>query len=197
MVSATLLVLIWFSASPALAHPPWQLLKETVIQADLTVNRGEQKKLAKEALTMAEACLAKDPQAIGCLYYRAQALGLSNRSFFGYVGRVRRMLADWEIVLQTDPAFDYGGPYRMFAEVYLELPKHFGPKDLRQDLNKAIDLLKKASKISDYPTNWFDLAEAYQKLGLKEEAQQAFAKAKTLLPAWQDHPYYTAWAEKK
>lgn len=192
-------IFLFFLLIPCLANaqPPWQALKAKVIQVDLTVSRGEQKKLAKEALAMAEACLAASPGEIGCLYYRAQALGLSNKSFLGYTGRLRRMFADWEAALQRDPAFDYGGPYRMIAEVYMELPKHFGPKDLRQDLNKAVELLKKAIKISDYPTNWFDLAEAYTMLGKKDEAQKALEKARAVLSKWRNHPYYPTWAAKK
>ncbi|MBI4124702.1 MAG: hypothetical protein HY466_02065 [Deltaproteobacteria bacterium] len=179
------------------AQPPWEPLKAKVIQADLTAGRGEQKRLAKEALKMAEDCLAKNVGEIGCLYYRAQALGLSNKSFFRYAGRLRQMFADWEAVSKADPSFDYGGPYRMLAEVYMELPKHFGPKDLRQDLNKSIKLLKKAIKFSDYPTNWFDLAEAYAMLDQREASQKAMEKAKSVVSQWRTHPYYLTWQGKK
>lgn len=177
----------------ALAYPPWQALRDKVIQADLTAERGDQKNLAKEALKMAEGCLTASPKEIGCIYYRAQALGLSSRSFFGYTGRVRKMLADWETVLAIDPTFDYGGPCRMIAEVYMELPKYFGPKDLRQNLNKSAELLKKAVEISDYPTNWLDLAEVYLMRGNRSAARQALEKAKAALPQWQDYPYAISW----
>ena len=192
-----MIFLVFLIPGLAFAQPRWEPLQQKVIEADLTTDRGDQKKLAKEALTMAEQCLAVKPNEIGCRYYRAQALGLSSKNLFGYTDRLRRMFADWEAVLKADPRFDYGGPYRMFAEVYMELPKHFGPKDLRQDLNKAVDYLKKATEISDYPTNWLDLAEAYDKLGQKKEAQQALEKANRILPRWRDHPYYPTWASRK
>lgn len=172
-------------------------LKEMVIQVDLTNGRREQRPMAQKALAMAEDCLRRSPEDVACLYYRGQVLGLSNQGFFGYTKRVRQMIKDWEKVMTIDPTFDHGGPYRMIAEVYMELPKNFGPKDLRKDLNKAIQYLKKATEISDYPTNWFDLAETYIMLGEKEAAQKALQKAKTSLPKWQNDPYYPAWILKK
>ncbi len=168
-------------------------LQEMLIQADLEPNRKIQKRLAQSAIAEADRCLKIDPNMIGCLYYKTQATGLSNRSFFGYKKRVRQMIADWEKVIAIDPTFDYGGPYRMIAEVYMELPRHFGPKDLRQDLNKAVAYLKKAVAISDYPTNTLDLAEAYLQLKNKEAAQKTLEKAKLSLPRWRQDPYYPDW----
>ncbi len=164
------------------AKPVWLPLKEKVIEADLAGDKNKQKKLAKEALTIAADCLEKNREEIGCLYYRAQALGLSSQSFFGYVKRLHSMFADWEKVLAVDPTFDYGGPYRMVAEVYMELPKHFGPKDLRQDLNKAEDDLQKAIAISHYPTNHLDMAELLIALGKKTKptAKQLYEMLKPI-----------------
>ena len=141
------------------AGEAWRPIQKIVIEADLAPSRKEQKALAKKGLTLAEECLKQNRREAACYYYRAQALGLSNQSFFGYVKRIRSMREDWEKVMATDPNFDYGGPYRMIAEIYMELPKHFGPKDLRQDLKKSVAYLKRAIEISDYTTNSLDLAE--------------------------------------
>lgn len=171
-------------------------LQEMVIQADFTTSRKEQKKIAQKALNLAENCLRINPNDVACLYYRAQAIGLSNRSFFGYTKRVRQMIQDWEKVKQIDPTFDHGGPYRMIAEVYMELPKSFGPKDLRQDLNRSIEYLEKATQISDYPTNYLDLADAYLQFKKTQAAQKAFEKAKQSLPKWSQDPYYRDWQQR-
>lgn len=105
------------------------------------------------------------------------------------------MLADWQTALALDPAFDYGGPHRMVAEVFIALPKYLGPKDLKQDLNKAIQHLEKAIEISDYPTNYLDLGEAWEKGENGVEARKALEQAKAALPKWKDDPYYNSWQE--
>lgn len=190
-----IIIIVILLATPAWAKPVWLPLKEKVIAADLAGDKKEQKRLAKEALGMAADCLEKNREEIGCLYYRAQATGIANQGFFGYVKRLRSMFADWEKVLAIDPTFDYGGPYRMFAEVYMELPKHFGPKDLRQDLDKADGYLQKAIAISNYPTNHLDRAELLIALGKKTEAKQELDLVKKLLFQWKTYPYYASWID--
>lgn len=185
-----LLVLFLSSAADA-----WQEnFKDIVIRADLSSDRSEQKELAEKVLKGADECLQEDPKAVVCYYYRGQARGLYyGNSPFGYAKRLRLMLADWQKAMDLDPAFDYGGPWRMLAEVYIALPKYLGPKGLRQDLNKAIQLLEKAVQISDYPTNYLDLSEAHLKAGNFEAAQKAIQKAKNSLPKWRQNPYFQSW----
>lgn len=182
--------------APLFAKPHWAPLKETVIKADLATNRSKQKDLAKSAMQMAEVCLYSHPEEAACYYYRGQAKGLYYKNVvFGYVGRVRSMLADWEKAMALDPSFDFGGPYRMFAEVYTALPTFIGPKNLRRDLKKAVQYLEKAIKISDYPTNYLDLAEARLKEKEREKGREALEKARTSLPRWKNHPYSASWME--
>lgn len=189
-----ILLVVLFAALPPRLFADQGKLKELVIRADLTVLRSEQKDLAKQAIKIADACIQRYPKDAACHYYRGQARGLYHgETFFGYPQRVRSMLADWQKVMELDPSFDYGGPYRMFAETYTALPKRFGPKDLRQNLNKAVQYLEKAIKISNYPTNFLDLAEAHLKSGRFEEAQKALNKAEEALPQWRDYPYYGSW----
>ena len=176
------------------AGEAWQPIQEIVIQADLASDHKEQKALAKKALALAEACLQKNPKEAACYYYRAQALGLSNQSFLGYMKRIRSMREDWAKTMAINPNFDYGGPYRMFAEIYMELPRHFGPSDLRQDLKKALDYLNKAIKIADnYPTNQLDMAKVLFELNKQAEARHALEKVDGILPRWKSHPYYASW----
>lgn len=178
----------------AQTRSPWFEIQKIVIQADLTTNRKEQKQLANRALELANRCLEQNPKEAGCFYYRGQAKGLLARNVvFGYPSKVRSMLADWKQAMELDPRFDYGGPYRMFAEVFTSLPKGFGPKDLRQDLQRAVQYLEKAIEISSYPTNFLDMAEALTKEKKYNEAKQFLFKAKQTLTEWKNHAYYQSW----
>lgn len=171
-------------------------LKEIIIKADLHSDRGRQVELANQGRQLAEKYIAEHPNEAAGYYYRAQALGIAQKnSVFGYPARLRAMLKDWEKVKELDPTFDYGGPYRMFAEVYIALPRHFGPKDLRRDLPKAIAHLQKAIAISDYPTNHLDLAEAYLKAKEEKKAKAQLEIAKKVLPKWKNDPYYKNWLQ--
>lgn len=169
-------------------------LQEVVREADLTKDRGEQKHLAKTGLDLAEECLKKNLKSAPCYYYRGIARALYyGHSPFGYVKRVRLMLSDWEMALKLDPTFDNGGPYRMLAEIYRDLPSFFGPKDLRKDLKKALYYAEKSIEISNYPRNHFDKTEILLLSKRREEALHEFEIVKKVLPAWKNHPYYPVW----
>lgn len=195
-MSFLLFCLFFLAAGPARGESFPATLRLQVIQADLTTGRSLQKKRAEEAIRLAEECLRILPREAACYYYRGQAKGLRDKNvLLGYPGRVRSMLADWKKAMELNPSFDHGGPYRMFAEVYTALPKHFGPKDLRQNLKLALEYLEKAIKISDYPTNHLDKAEALLKAGRKDEAIRALNRAREHLPLWSSYPYYHSWLE--
>lgn len=180
------------------AQPPWKELKERVIKIDLM--RGGQKgkmHLINQAREMADVCVEKNPNEAGCYYYRGQATGIYYAArVFGYPTGIRSMIKDWEKALALDPQFDHGGPDRMLGEIYTDLPKHFGAKDVRQNLNKAIQSLEKSIQISpDYPTQYLDLAEAYIKMKKTKEAEPMIEKAKALIAKWPADPYFSGWQE--
>ena len=185
---------------PAFAQstPPWQALKEITVKIDLmNGNKKAKAKIIKQALEMAGHCVAERPKEAGCYYYRGQVTGLYYENhLFGYQGGVRSMIADWQKALELDPKFDHGGPDRMLGEIYTDLPKYFGTKDVRQDLNKAIQHLEKSIQIApDYPTQRIDLATALLKANRKDEARIALESAKTKIPKWPEDPYFSGWQE--
>lgn len=189
-------LLLYFLSFSGLAFGYQKDLAEKIQNAELAKNRVEAKKWAEEAHHLADQCLAKNPTEAACYYYRGQAIGLFyGHSPFGYVSRVRSMLADWEKALELSPTIDHGGPYRLLAEIYLELPKLFGPKDLRQDLKKAMNYIEKAAEISNYPANHLDKTEILLKLDQKNEAKEALQTALITLQEWQSHPYYSEWSQ--
>lgn len=192
-----LLAALLLIASPAMALPVWLPLKETVIKADLTRDRKEKKQLIGQALTLATECVQQFPKEAGCYYYRAQATGLHyDLVIFGYQNGVRSMIKDWQKAMELDPQFDHGGPARMLGELFISLPKYFGTRDVRQDLNRAKKNLQEAIQIDpDYPTQHLDLAETFLKAKQVEEAKAALEIAKTLIPKWPQDPYFSSWQQ--
>lgn len=184
------------SSAKSATHSQWNHIQDVVIRGDLTEDKNLKRELAKKALNLANDCLKKETTNASCYYYRGQAKGLlAEGKMLGYPSRVRSMLQDWEKARQLDPAIDHGGPDRMFAEVYIDLPSYFGPKDLRKDLKKAIQHLDQAIQFSNYPTNFLDRATALVQEKRFAEAKESLASAKALLPEWQDHPYASDWEE--
>ena len=190
-----LLLLSLFSLH-ASSESLWKPIQELVLKADLASSSRERVTWTQQAMDLADQCIAQHPNEVGCYYYRGQARGIYNENIvFGYGKMLRSLFADWQVALDRDPKFDFGGPYRMFAEVYIALPKHFGPKDLRQNLDLAIHYLKKAIQISKYPTNYLDLAEAYIKANNLEEGKKYLELATQEMPKWTTHPYYSTWQQ--
>lgn len=175
-------------------HNRWAHLRDLVIRADLAEEATEKRTLAKQALQQANDCVKAEPQNAGCYYYRGQTKGiLAKGKLIGYPSRVRSMLRDWEKAREIDPTIDFGGPDRMFAEVFIDLPSYFGPKDLRKDLKKALQHLDRAIQFSNYPTNHLDRATALIEENRLSEAKNALSSAKTYLLQWEDHPYASSW----
>ena len=83
----------------------------------------------------------------------------------------------------------------MFAEVFIDLPESFGPKDLRKDLKKAMQHLDRAINFSNYPTNHLDRTTALIKDKRFSEARSSLATAKSILSDWSHHPYAPSWQQ--
>jgi len=71
----------------------------------------------------AEACLAREPQAAPCLYWRAVALGLEARAHPTRAGEMlSNMLATLGHAESADPNYDEAGPARVRALVLVRAP---------------------------------------------------------------------------
>lgn len=189
-------IFLFFIAAPLFANPSWEPIKAKVLKADINPrDRKEKTSLVKEAIQLADQCITENPAEAPCYYYRAQATGLYYEVMvFGYQKGIRHMIQDWQKSAELDPQFDHAGPYRMLGELYTDLPKYFGTKDVRQDLNKALMYLKKAAALDpNYPTQQIDMAEVFIKNKNKNEAAEALKKAEELLPQWTQDPYYPGW----
>jgi hypothetical protein len=136
--------------------------------------RGE---LATEASRDAEACLAREPQAAPCLYWRAVALGLEARAHPTHAGEMlSNMLATLGRAESADPNYDEAGPARVRALVLVRAPGWpLGPGDAEAGLVAA----RRAVALRPaYPPNLLVLAEALAKTGDVSGAREYYARAR-------------------
>jgi hypothetical protein len=147
--------------------------------------RGE---LAAEASRDAEACLAREPQAAPCLYWRAVALGLEARAHPTRAGEtLSSMLDTLGRAESADPNYEEAGAARVRALVLVRAPGWpLGPGDAEAGLVAA----RRAVTLRPlYPPNLLALAEALAKTGDASGAREYYARARDAaqaLPAASD-----------
>jgi hypothetical protein len=136
--------------------------------------RGE---LATEASRDADACLAREPQAVACLYGRAVALGLEARAHPTRAGELLgNMLERLTSAEAADPDYDQAGPARVRALVLIRAPGWpLGPGDADAGLVAA---RRAAALRPQYPPNLLALAEALAKTGDSDGARQNYQRAR-------------------
>jgi hypothetical protein len=142
-------------------------------EVDPTVRRA----LAEEASRHADACIAREPQAVGCLYGRAIALGLEARAHPARAAELlKSMLENLAHAESTDPHYDDAGPARVQALILLRAPGWpLGPGDPAAGLDAA----RRAVTLEPgYPPNLLALAEALAKSGDATAAQEVYSRAR-------------------
>jgi hypothetical protein len=133
--------------------------------------------LADEASSYADACLAKAPQAAGCLYGRGLALGLEARQHPTQAGELlKSMLESLKSADTADPNYDQAGPARVRALVLIRAPGWpIGPGDA----DAGVEAAQRAVELRpQYPPNWLALAEGMTKTGNANGARDAYTKAR-------------------
>ena len=144
--------------------------------------------LAAEASRDAATCLAREPQAVACLYGRALALGLEARAHPTRAGELlNQMLGGLADAEAADPYYDEAGPARVRALVLIRAPGWpLGPGDAEAGLVAA---RRAATLRPQYPPNLLALAEALAKTGDSNGAWENYERARALaqgLPAGTD-----------
>ena len=132
--------------------------------------------LAEDAGREADSCLAAQPQAAGCLYGHALALGLQARAHPAHAGEsLKRMLAELEAAEAADAFYDEAGPARVRALVLTRAPGWpLGPGDPAA----AVVAARRAVNLRpQYPPNQLALAEALAKNGEATAAREAYQGA--------------------
>ena len=133
--------------------------------------------LAAEADRDAQACLAREPQAAACLYWRGIALGLEARAHPTRAGELlSNMLDSLAQAESADPNYDEAGPARVRALVLIRAPGWpLGPGDAEAGLVAA---RRAVALRPQYPPNLLALAEALSKTGDGNGARENYARAR-------------------
>lgn len=106
--------------------------------------------IAREGLDLAEHCLKLNPKNIGCLYYRAVNRGLDLETrMLGIKEDLKKMMADFQAVIDANPYFDNGGAYLALGSVFLKAPTlPILGENIRRDLGKAESYAQKALEVA-------------------------------------------------
>ena len=161
-------------------------------QSDRATDGKVRAQLADEANAYADACVAKDPQAAGCLYGRGLALGLEARAHPGSAGELLKSMLDSLTRADTaDPNYDDAGPSRVKALVLIRAPGWpLGPGDPDAGLESA----RRAVQLRPaYPPNLLALGEALSKTGDANGARDAYAQAHAAAQALPASPDREGW----
>jgi tetratricopeptide (TPR) repeat protein len=138
--------------------------------------------LAVSAVQTAQWCVRRRPDDAGCDYWLAIAVGLQAREVRATADDgLKTMVAELTRAIERDPTYDNAGPHRIMALVLTRAPSWpLGPGDVESALEhaqKAIELRP------DFPPNTLALGEALAAAKQREEARNAYARAKSLAEA--------------
>jgi len=148
--------------------------------------------LATEASRDAEACMAREPSNVACLYGGAIALGLEARAHPTRAGELlRTMLERLAGAEAADAGYDHAGPPRVRALVLIRAPGWpLGPGDPEAGLAAA---RRAAALRPEYPPNHLALAEALAKTGDANGARKSYQQARDLAQALPSASDRDAW----
>ena len=154
--------------------------------------------LADQASADAAACIAQAPQAAGCLYARALALGLSAREHpASAASTLRDMLESLGRADAADPNYDDAGPQRVRALVLLHAPAWpLGPGDPQEALVAA---QRAVARRPQYPPNLLVLAQAQAATADPAAARATYGRARNAalaLPAGTERDGWVGEADK-
>ncbi len=120
-----------------------------------------------------------------CLYYRIVFTGLYYKAkVVGYQKGLKKMIADAELLMAQNPAYEEGGVYRILGNIYLKTPNFSLKSDaILKDLQKAEQYADEALRLApDNPENLLLKGEVLWEKGDREAARAYFKTAKEKLP---------------
>ncbi|MEA3105800.1 MAG: hypothetical protein QOI88_405 [Gammaproteobacteria bacterium] len=151
-------------------------------RSDVSSDSRIRAELATEASRDAEACMAREPMNVACLYGRAIAQGLEARAHPTRAGELlRTMLGDLAAAEAADAGYDHAGPARVQGLVLVRAPGWpLGPGDPEAGLAAA---RRAVALRPEYPPNHLALAEALAKTGDLNGARKSYELAHDLAQA--------------
>jgi hypothetical protein len=147
------------------------------LRSDHETDSKVRAELAADARRDADACLARSPQAVACVYADAVTRGLEARAHPTRAGELlKNMLERLAGAEALDPGYDQAGPARVRALVLIRAPGWpLGPGDPEAGLVAA---RRAAALYPQYPPNLLALAEAMAKTGDARGARETYQRAR-------------------
>jgi hypothetical protein len=151
-------------------------------RSDLSSDSQIRVELATEASRDAEACMAREPLNVACLYGSAIAMGLEARAHPTRAGGLLRIMLDRLAGAEAaDAGYEHAGPTRVRALVLIRAPGWpLGPGDPDAGLTAA---RRAVALRPEYPPNQLTLAEALTATGDPNGARKSYELARDLAQA--------------
>jgi hypothetical protein len=173
---------------------------EGAVHAELWLARHRRDGAAERAaaaVRLGQECLRRAPDAAGCDYALALALGVQARERPGTVREgLELMVEHLRRAASRQPALDDAGPHRVLAILRLRAPAWpLGPGDPEEGLAEA---RRAVALAPDFPPNQLALAEALAAGGDGEAGREAARRALALAErrAAAGDPDAPGWAEE-
>jgi hypothetical protein len=176
----------------------WQFARACFDQADYATNSANRAEVAEEGIAVSRFLLKIATNSVPGHYYLGMNLGqLARTKTLGALKIVTEMEGEFNLVRDLDPNFDYAGPDRNLAMLYLDAPNWpvcVGSKTkARQHFQRALKLCP------EYPGNPLNLIEAELKWGEKKDAAAGLEALDQLWPEARKKlagdDWAAAWAE--
>ncbi len=165
------------SSAPDTVEGLASAIRSVATRSDHAPDGETRARLADQAMSYADRCIAMAAQDPACLYGRALALGLQARAHpTSANASLKAMIEALNKVDASDPNYDQAGPARVRALVLLRAPGWpLGPGDADAGLTSA----RRAVELHpEFPPNQLALGEALGKTGDANGSRQAYERAR-------------------
>jgi len=164
-------------ANPDSAEPIVGAVRAKAWLVEREPDRDKRETLATSMVQTAQLCALRAPGDPSCDYWLGIALGVQAREKPATApAGVNEMTAALGRAFLADPSLDQAGPSRVLALVYLRAPGWpLGPGDPEAALAQA---RKAVEAFPEFPPNLLALGEALEGNGRRDEAREAYEKAR-------------------
>lgn len=165
------------SSAPDTVEGLASAIRSVATRSDHAPDAETRARLADQAMSYADRCMAMAAKDPACLYGRALALGLQARAHpTSANASLKAMLDALNKVDASDPNYDQAGPARVRALVLLRAPGWpLGPGDADGGLASA----RRAVELHpEFPPNQLVMGEALAKTGDANGSRQAYERAR-------------------
>ncbi|MBD0373914.1 MAG: tetratricopeptide repeat protein [Pyrinomonadaceae bacterium] len=156
----------------------WRISKLDYYLGAHTKDRAERDKAFEEGIEAGQAAISlQDGKPEGHFWLGANHGGIAQTSLLGGLAEIDDIREQMNAVLRTDEAYQSGSAYMVLGQVELEAGRMMG------DPLKAVEYLEKGLKFGpNNPLLRLRLAQAYQKVGRKDDARKQLDAIQSLTP---------------